>query len=446
MLRGGKTLSRSREAVKLLRFRLSPPIIPRMQAIVLDKPYRFVPPHPGGIVTSFMLAILPRFLRRSWGITSWEVRGIEHLKQSMEASHGILLATTHGRPCDPFLLGLISRMVGKHPYLMASRHLFELSPLKTWLLRQSGAFSVFREGVDRESLKAGIQILVEGKRPLAIFPEGIVTRTNDRLGTLLEGTAFMARSAAKQRARLTPPGQVVIHPVAIKHYFLGDLQATAGPVLDELEARFSWQPQRHRSILERVVRLAEAMLTLKEIAYFGMAQSGSTQERLSNLIERVLHPLEEEWLPGRRPSTVIERVKQLRTAILPDMIAGTISDAERTRRWSQLADIYLAQQLICYPPDYLSERRTVERVLETLERIEEDLTDEARIHRPFRVVVQVGEAIPVGVGRDRGGIEDALMQELAQQLQAMLTNLSSQSTPLSHSVAPALSSVPSPSP
>src|SRR5262249_45817838 len=132
----------------------------------------------------------------------------------------------------------------------------------------------------------------------------------------------------------------------------------------------------------------------------------------------------------RRAAVVVERIKQLRIAILADMIGGALSESERARRWRQFADIYLAQQLICYPPDYLTDHPTVERVLETVERFEEDLTDEARIHRPLRAVIQVGEAIVVPAGKDRGGIEEALMNDIQQQLQGTLTSLSRDSTPL----------------
>jgi hypothetical protein len=136
----------------------------------------------------------------------------------------------------------------------------------------------------------------------------------------------------------------------------------------------------------------------------------------------------------------VERIKQLRIAILADMIDGGLDESERARRWRQFGDIYLAQQLIGYPPDYLTDRPTVERVLETVERFEEDLTDKARIHRPLRVVIQAGEALVVPAGKDRGGIEDALMNDIQQQLQGMLTRLSRDSTPLPTSAGPALSS------
>ena len=116
-------------------------------------------------------------------------------------------------------------------------------------------------------------------------------------------------------------------------------------------------------------------------------------------------PLEAEWLKGRRESTTVGRVKKLRSAILPDMVAGTITDAERERRWRQLADLYLAQQISCYPPDYLRSNPTPERLLETVERFEEDLTDTTRIHSPMTATVQVGAAISVSPTRDRGSAE-----------------------------------------
>ena len=61
--------------------------------------------------------------------------------------------------------------------------------------------------------------------------------------------------------------------------------------------------------------------------------------------------------------------------------------------------MYLAQQLSCYPPDYLRSNPSAERMLETVERFEEDLTDKCRAYRPMAVKVRVGEAIPVSPTR-----------------------------------------------
>jgi hypothetical protein len=112
-------------------------------------------------------------------------------------------------------------------------------------------------------------------------------------------------------------------------------------------------------------------------------------------------------------------VKKLRTAVLPDMVQGDLPEAERARRWAQLADMYLAQQLSCYPPDYLAASPTPERLLETIERYEEDLTDQCRAHYPLRVTASVGDAILVNPARERGG-EDPVLAGLERQLKQML--------------------------
>jgi hypothetical protein len=85
-----------------------------------------------------------------------------------------------------------------------------------------------------------------------------------------------------------------------------------------------------------------------------------------------------------------------------------------------LADLYLAQQLHCYSGDYLAGEPTPERLLETVERYEEDLTDTARPHPPLHAVITVGEAIEATPTRDRSADSDPISNELRRQLEMML--------------------------
>ena len=295
--------------------------------------------------------------------------------------------------------------------------------MESVLVAAAGAFSVYREGMDRQALQTAIDILQQAKRPLVIFPEGVITRTNDRLVALMEGPSFMGRAAAKRRKDQDPPGQVVIHPVAIRYCFHGDIEMSLRPVLDEIEQRLSWQPKRDLDLYQRIYLLGDALLCLKEIEYLGHAQTGPIHERLERLIDQVLLPLEQQWLDGQRGDNVVARVKMLRTAILPDMILGQISDAERERRWRLLADLYIVQQMSHYPAEYIKSNPTPERMLETVERFEEDLTDVCRIHAPMTATVQVGEAIPVGPERDRSATEDPIMSAIEASLRSMLREL-----------------------
>ena len=391
-----------------------------MQNIIIDKPYLFVPPRRGQFWPAVFRFWLDHYLDRDYGIELVECRGIEHLQNSLAAGHGILLAPNHCRPCDPMVMGILGRAVGRYFFTMASWHLFMQSRFQAWLLPRLGAFSVYREGMDREALKEAINILKEARRPLVLFPEGVVSRTNDRLGNLMDGLAFIARSAAKQRLTASPPGKVVVHPVAIRYTFGGEVKAVVTPVLAEIEARLSWRPQNDLPLTDRIYKVGHALLCLKEMEYLGQPQAGEMKPRLVALINHLLVPLEKEWVGGQSDGEVVTRVKRLRFAILPDMVKGELAEEERARRWRQLADIYLARQLSFYQGDYIASNPTAERILETVERFEEDLTDQARIHRPLRAVIRVGEALEVDPARDKNAAHDPLMEKLRQSLETML--------------------------
>ena len=401
-----------------------------MQNIIIDKPYEFVPPYSSSFWPPVLNWFLPIFLKRSHGIVKIECRGVEHIQRSIAAGHGILLAPNHSRPCDPMVLSSLAQAAGRNFFIMTSWHLFMQDGLTRWLLRRAGAFSVYREGMDKAALAAAMDILVEGRRPLIVFPEGIVSRTNDHLSPLMDGTAFIARGAAKKRAKNNPNSKVVIHPVSINYFFRGDILAAIQPVLDEIETRLSWQPQRGVGPIDRITKVGGALLSLKEIQYMGEAQHGEINERLPKLIDCILAPLEKEWRDGKSDSHVIARVKKLRQAILPEMAKGDLPEEERARRWRQLADLYLAQQLDFYRPDYVKMRPTPERLLETVERFEEDLTDKARVYRPMEALIEAGEAIEVNPERDRHAPTDELMQTLEDRLKAQLRRNAESNTAL----------------
>ena len=386
-----------------------------MQAVVIDKPYTFIPPRHSRFWHWIVRKILPRQMRKEYGITAVECIGAEKLRASIAAGHGIMIVGNHCRPCDPMVLDSLAAAVRRPFHIIASWHVFMTSAVQRFLLPRLGGFSVYREGMDRESLKCAVNIVAEGKHPLVIFAEGIITRCNDRLVNFMEGPAFIARSAAKQRKE----GKTVIHPVFIRYFFEGDLRAAVTPVIEEIERRLSWQPQTQLPLRERIGKVGDALLSLKEMEYFHAKQTGSFRERLQRMMDHLLVPLEDHWTAGRHDGDVMARVKRLRSAILPDMVAGDLADTERSARWRHLADVYLVQQLHCYPGDYF-ENLTPERILETVERYEEDLTDLARPHFPIRAIITVGDAIEVSAARERSHDSDPVTTEVRRQLEAML--------------------------
>lgn len=391
-----------------------------MRSVVVAEPYRFVPPAAGTFWPRLLQRWLPRYLRRSHGVVDVRCRGTERLGASLAAGDGVMLAPNHCRPCDPMALGILARDAGCFPHVMASWHLFKQGRAQAWLLSRAGVFSVYREGLDREALACAVRILVAARRPLVVFPEGAITRHNDKLNHLMEGTAFIARSAAKQRAAATPGGRVVVHPVAIRYVLASDLEPAATPVLETIERRMSWRPLRELPLVERVLKVGGAMLALKEIEYLGAPQAGAIGERVGRLVDALLGPLEDEWLKGRREPDVVGRVKLLRAAILPELVGGDLPAPERDRRWRHLEDCDLAQALSCYPAGYFTPAPTPERVLETVERFEEVLTGGSVPQARIRAVIDVGDAIAVAPERRKGPAGDPLMAEIRERLESLL--------------------------
>lgn len=401
-----------------------------MQPIVAERPYQFVPPYRGNFWPGFLKLFVGRFLARSFGVTEVEIRDAHRLEALLESGQSVLLTANHSRMADPLVLEMLSKRVRRHFYIMASSHLFYRGRFQAWVLRRAGAFSVHREGVDREAVNAAVEILAEGTRPLVIFPEGCLSHANDRLNALMPGVSFIARTAARRvekRSDGHSAGQVVALPVAIKYLFRGDLERTVLPMLEEIERRLSWRPQRQLTLYERIYKLGHALLTVKELEYFEAAQNGELHERTSRLSDHILGPLESKWLERPSDGSVIRRVKELRKAVLPGIIEGDLSREEREGRWRDLEDMYLAQQLSLYPPRYVASRPTADRILETVERFAEDLTDDEQFHGPTTAVIQLGEPVEVESRRRRDADGDPVLRAIEEQLETMLEKLASES-------------------
>jgi len=394
-----------------------------MQDIILEEPYEFVPPIESDFWCWLIRFKLKNYLRKVFKVSSFDTRHAERLKASLDEGKSVILAPNHSRLSDPVVLGLLSAEVNTELFAMASWHLFKEGWYQRFMIRRMGAFSVYREGPDRASVNQAIDILVAGRRPLIIFPEGALSRHNDLVMDMMDGPAFIARQAAKRRQKKGLP-PVVIHPVAIRYRFDGDLQETIEPELERFEKGFSWEPQRQLSLVHRIRKIGLALLAIKEVEYLGHVRQGDPHERAERLIVEVLHGLEDKWGTRGKEKGLVARVKAIRTAMLPDMIERTITPEERAERWRDLAACYYLQQIAHYPNGYLgNENHLPERVVETVERMHEDYSDRIEYHGPMHCTMAVGEAIEVSTTRDKSATIDPAMQQTHQQLQSMLDEL-----------------------
>jgi hypothetical protein len=339
-----------------------------------------------------------------YGVTKVKTRGQEYIKASLSEGKGVMLTPNHCHPADAMVMALALKSCDTFPYTVASWHLFKQNWLQSFILPRAGVFSIYREGMDREALKCCVDILAKSNRPLLLFPEGVISRTNDRVGNFMEGLALISRMAAKQRG----DGNVVIHPTAIRYHFEGDLESAVEPTLDNLEERLTWRIDRNSPYHKRIANIAFALLCLKEIEYYGDTGVGDVKTRLDTLIDTILCKHEREWLNGTRSSSsgdTTARVKTLRTALLPDIINNELTEEERGKRWNVFKDVYLAQQLANYDINYFNTNASNDQILESVQKLEEDLTDKVKVVGPITATVTFCPAIPVSSDRshDKSG-------------------------------------------
>ena len=115
---------------------------------------------------------------------------------------------------------------------------------------------------------------------------------------------------------------------------------------------------------------------------------------------------------------------------MPDVISGDLDRAPQDRLWRLLDDSELAQQLNHYPPDYVTEGCAKGRIIETVERFEEDLTGKVTVHGPVEANVTVGDAIEVSTSRLARGQADPLMSAIEDQMKSMLGITASAPSPM----------------
>jgi 1-acyl-sn-glycerol-3-phosphate acyltransferase len=401
-----------------------------MQNIIFEEPYEFVPPVESDTWVWLLRFLLKGFLKKQFSIESYECRNVDRMKRVIDEGYSVLIAPNHARLSDPIVMGLLTGELGHNVLTMAGWHLFKEGWYQRFILRRLGAFSVYREGTDRQSVNFAIDTLVAGRRPLVIFPEGAVSRHCDVVMELMDGPGFIARQATKRREK-DGKKPVVVQPVAIRYSYDGDPYAAVAPDLARLEHNFTWEPQTHLSTVRRLRKLGEAILAVKEVEYLGGVRAGDPFDRAERLAMELLESLEDKWNIKDRSGGIVARVKNLRTAILPAMIEGDLSKAERAGRWRDLGACYYAQQMAHYPRPYVIDGPNLpERILETVERLEEDFTDSAVYHGPLHVTIDVGEPVVVEGQRDRTAKQDPAMAKVGGQLQAMLDALAAERTPV----------------
>ncbi|MBD3672653.1 MAG: 1-acyl-sn-glycerol-3-phosphate acyltransferase [Planctomycetaceae bacterium] len=350
-----------------------------------------------------------------------EIRGLEHLQKALDENAGILITPNHSAHADAVVMYHTAHEAQTCFYFMTAWQVLGLcGKLRSWYLRSHGCFSVDREGTDLRSFKQATKILQSGKYPLVIFPEGEVYHINERVTPFREGAAAIALSAARRADR-----KIYAIPCGLRYLYTEDPTDELLELMSQLEESMHWRPRPEVPLQERIYRLAEGILSLKELEYLGEARKGRIPERVFDLSDEILKPLETKYGVENPSDRIPERVKAVRQKAIEQLEKLTESTPAREACYRDLDDVYLVTQMFSYPGDYVAESPSIERMAETLDKFEEDILSNrtARIRGRRRAVVSFGEPIDVtAIPKSKTATRD-LAHRLEQDVQALLDSV-----------------------
>ena len=350
-----------------------------------------------------------------------EIRGLENLRQCIDAKHGVLITPNHSCHADPTVVYWVADQLKVPFYFMATWQIFlRANWLRTLILRQHGCFSVDRDGTDIRAFKQSVEILKNGRFPLVIFPEGEIYHINKQVTPFRDGPAAMALMASKHTER-----PISCVPCGIRYQYISDPTNELMELMDRLEERILWRPKHHLTLKERIYHFAEAILGLKEQEFLGHTRTGTLPERIQGLAEFILSGIEEKYGIKDHTPTLPERVKACRRHAIHLIENENLSEAEHNAAQLDLDDIFVVTQLFSYPGNVSTGTPTIEEIAETMDKFEEDVlqASTAAIRGTRRAVIEFGDPIPVK--QEKGGKDQthALTEQLEHCVQELLDGI-----------------------
>jgi len=369
-----------------------------------DAPYRFFAPRPspplirlGRVLNRWL--ILPGPNHR---IREVRIEGeLDALQEARRNRDRLLFVINHPSHSDPQALTEIQRRLGVDACFMAAYDVFLRNRFSAWAMCRLGNFSIDREGSDRKAMATAIQMLAGGERALNIFPEGNVYLTNDRVTAFLDGAAFIALKAQAAADGAADGAAVKIIPVSLKFTHLTTPREAITERMLKLGADSGYQfpPGGHEDPLGAVLGLGRHILAdyleKHDLADHIPSDDPSLYTALetfaSSLVARVEDGLE---ITSPEGTPLVARIAKVRTKIHQ---IRTDPDASSHSEINGLADrAILALRIHGYLTPYLTEKPTIDRYGETVERISEDFYSRNMPRTgPRRVMARIGTPIDV---------------------------------------------------
>jgi 1-acyl-sn-glycerol-3-phosphate acyltransferase len=338
-----------------------------------DKPYRYFPPKYSAVWAKFFKAYNRKVeLPRKLLIEQVQVHGWSELARQIEPGDRLVFLPNHSTHADAPVLVEALRQCGLHSFVMAAYEGFLKNRVQRFALQRMGCFSVDRDASDTQPMKQAVETIEQGDHVLTIFPEGNVYLTNDRITPLLDGAAFITLRA--QQSLLKKGRRVLAVPVSMKLTHLTNARELIARRLDPLIQQLELEVDLRRDPAEAIRGVGQAALhrNLKQRG-LDVPEAESLAELVPAAAGRVLDGLEKKLdLQPKPGATLIDRVRQCRRVIHevrtdPDRAV----DHAAANIWANEA--MLAFRIASYAVGYATQHPTIDRIGETVEKLEEDM-------------------------------------------------------------------------
>lgn len=389
-----------------------------------DAPYRFFEARPSAPLIRIGRALnrhvfLPGPNHRIRDLSMYG--NIEALAEARGNGDRLLFVINHPSHSDPQALTEVQRRLGVDACFMAAYDVFLRGKLTAWSMQKMGNFSIDREGSDRKAMAAAIKVLSEGKKALNIFPEGNVYLTNDRATPFLDGAAFIAL-----KAQAATDAAVKIIPVSLKFTHLATPREAITERMLQLgaDSGHTFPPGSTSDPLGAVLGLGRHILGgyLKKHGLHGKLPADDPslysllEKFAANLVAEIENGLESAVAEG---APLVARIAKARAKIHQLRSDPAASPHPEIHGLADRA--ILALRIHGYLTPYLTDRPTIDRYAETVERIAEDFYSRTmpRIGSR-RAMAQIGAPIDVRelIGmKSRDGIAK-LTKEMEHRVQS----------------------------
>jgi hypothetical protein len=339
-----------------------------------NKARDFYPPQLNPFIARLAQSISPLgsrcFYQFSLSVSDEDIAKVKALRKERW-----VLLCNHPSFQDGIAMYVLSARLGELFYYMVAQEAFK--GVFGGIMPALGCYSIRRGLADRASIATTLDLLMQPRSRLVIFPEGGCSFQNDtvmpfRTGAIQLPLQVMNR-LVKQNGEV--PNFYVI-PVSLKYRYTQPMQPIIEETLIQLEKTLNLSPDT-REFYPRLRAIASQILANLEREYGFNSQVCSAQnwnERILHLKQAVIDRCENELdLPHSSNLPMRERVYKIQAVLenLPE-------DWSAADRWTRDAIYNATIRLLNFDAiydGYVASAPTPERFLDTLTRLERELYD-----------------------------------------------------------------------